>query len=187
MTTVSFKTRYCVGEVAKSEDTTYDVVVKGTMLDVVPSGEVHYMAANPCDRRASFSGSGLPFHCAEQAFDETPNKGVVKLRGNYFEVPILFPNSYYVQLGRQLIPPTLFLMYDNANGDEHIVRIKLGDPVPYRFLEYPSQFTLGRNDATFYHAHHNLPVRGQEQLLKDSAYPNKNKMDADFWGLKPAL
>lgn len=185
----TFQTRYCSGEIYEinNKDKKFDIIVKGTMLDTIPSGEIRYLAASPCDRRASFTGSGFPFHNAEQAFMDSPNKGIVRLQGNHFEIPLLFPNSYYVQVGRELVPPTLFLMYDGQNGDERVVRIKLGDPVPYRFLGYPSQFTMGRNDASFYHAHHNLPVRSQEQVLLDSAYPNKNKMSKDFWGLKPAL
>lgn len=187
MTRTTFKTRYCSGEVSVLDGVKYDILVKGTMTEVVPNGEIRYLAASPCDRRASFSGSGFPFHSAQQAFQETPTRGIIKLQGNSFEVPMLFPNSYYIQVGRELIPPTLFLMYDNAKGEEHVVRIKLSDPIPYRFLGYPSQFTMGRNDASFYHAHHNLPVRSQEQVLLDSAYPSKNKMSHDFWGLKPAL
>lgn len=189
MYTTTFATRYCNGEIDSytKSDKKYDIIVKGTMVDVVPSGEIRFIAASPCDRRASYTGSGLPFHSAEQAFLDSPNRGIIKVQGNYFEIPLLFPNSYQIRLGRELVPPTLFLMYDDIAGNVRVVRIKLGDPVPYRFLGYPSQFTLGRNDASFYHAHHNLPVRSQEQVLRDGAYPGKNKMSEDFWGLRPAL
>ena len=30
-----------------------------------------------------------------------------------------------------------------------------------------------------------LPVRTQEQVLRDSGYPEDNKMHDDFWGLRP--
>ena len=184
-----FSTLYCNGEIV--EDTQkiskYDIVVKGTMTEPVENGQIRYLAASPADRRASYSGSGFPFHNPEQAFLDSPNRGIIELIGNAFEIPLLFPNSYYIQLGRELIPPTLFIYYNNQSGEKRIIEIKLSDPIPYRLLGYPSQFTLGRNGADFYHAHHNLPVRSQEQVLRDSAYPSINKMDEDFWGLRPAL
>jgi hypothetical protein len=186
----TFSTIYCSGEIVEvsSKTLNYDIVVKGVLTEVVPSGEIKFIAASPADRRASYTGSGFPFHNMEQAFMESPNRGTIKLNGNAFEIPLLFPNAYYIQLGRELIPPTLFLTYENGlEGKNRVIEIKLSDPIPYRLLGYPSQFTLGRNGADFYHAHHNLPVRSQEQVLRDSSYPNKNKMDPDFWGLKPAL
>lgn len=188
--TSRFSSLYCAGEILDqgNDDTSiWDVVVRGVIHDTVPSGTIRYMAASPADRRASYSGSGLPFHSAKQAMIDTPSKGTLKLRANTFEVPLLFPNSYYINLGNQLIPPTLFLSYENASGDNKVINIKLSDPIPYRLLGYPCDFTQARSGADFYHAHHNLPVRSQEQVLRDSAYPDKNKMSADFWGLKPAL
>lgn len=184
-----FSTLYCHGEIQEDtqKSSKYDIVVKGAMTEPVENGQIRYLAASPADRRASYSGSGFPFHNAEQAFIDSPNRGIVELVGNTFEIPLLFPNSYYIQLGRELIPPTLFIYYNNQSGEKRIIEIKLSDPIPYRFLGYPAQFTLGRNGADFYHAHHNLPVRSQEQVLRDSAYPSENKMDSDFWGLRPAL
>ncbi len=185
---MKFSTLYCKGEIYDNyKHSSYDILVKGTMTEPVENGQIRYLAASPADRRASYSGSGFPFHNAEQAFLESPNKGVVDLIGNTFEIPLLFPNSYYIQLGRELIPPTLFVYYNNQSVEKRIVEIKLSDPIPYRLLGYPAQFTLPRKGADFYHAHHNLPVRSQEQVLRDSAYPSVNKMNEDFWGLKPAL
>jgi hypothetical protein len=73
--------------------------------------------------------------------------------------------------------------YENSSGKEQVQEILVDDQVPYRFLQFPSQ----RNDATFYHAHHNLPVRTQEQVLRDGQYPSDHKMSNDYWGLRPAL
>jgi hypothetical protein len=66
---------------------------------------------------------------------------------------------------------------------EQIIAILLDNQIPYRFLQFPPQ----RRDANFYHAHHNLPVRTQEQVLRDGQYPQSKKMSNDFWGLRPAL
>ena len=39
----------------------------------------------------------------------------------------------------------------------------------------------------FYHCHRNqLPIRGQEQILRDRGYPDVNVMPKNFWGLKPS-
>ena len=169
------------------EQDTFDVVIKGVITDAVIGNEVRYIAASPADRRASFTGSGLPFHSEKQAFEGTPNKGRITLNANTFEIKLLFPNSYYVELGNKLVPPTLYVHYTTGNSEERMVSIKLSDPIPYRLLGYPKDFTQPRTGPTFYHAHHNLPVRSQEAILRDSAYPSKNKMSEDFWGLKPAL
>jgi hypothetical protein len=54
-------------------------------------------------------------------------------------------------------------------------------------LSYPMQNTLPRKDAMFYKYGWLMPVRTQEQILRDSAYPDENKMASNFWGLKPPL
>jgi hypothetical protein len=180
----SFSSAYCRGSVEYPVNgKEYDVVVKGVITDTVKDNVVRYIAASPADRRSSFTGSGLPFHSEKQAFDVTPNRGMVNLNGKAFEIALVFPNAYYIDLGGKLVPPSLYLHFSDARGDDRTVSIKLGDPIPYRMLGNPST----KRDASFYHAHHNLPVRSQEQVLLDSAYPSKNKMAADFWGLKPAL
>lgn len=190
----TFVHAYCKGTIERVTDRTYpyDIVIKGTIENALPNSEIRYVAASPADRRATYTGSGLPFHNEKQAFDNTPNSGKTRLSGISFKIPLLFPNAYHVDLGNQLIPPTLYINYIDSNNQNQTagqtVAIKLGDPIPYRFLEYPSQpFTQTRNGATFYHAHHNLPVRTQEQVLRDSQYPAKNIMAPDFWGLRPAL
>lgn len=182
-----FASQYAQGSF-KSTGYSGEVIVRGVILDSVKNDEISYLAASPTDRRASFSGSGLPFPNQTHAFENTPNKGKILLKGNAFEFTILYPNSYYVELGRKLIQPTVYIQYYTPDNIKRVITIDVGTVVPYRTLEYPRQYTLARNDATFYHAHHNLPVRTQEQIMRDSAYPSTSlKMDKDFWGLKPAL
>lgn len=183
-----FSTLYCNGEITPlNENDKHDIVVSGMIHDTIKDNVVHFIAANPIDRRTSFNGSGFPYANSEQAFEGTPNKGFIQSSLGSFKIPLLFPNSFYTDLGNSLIPPCLFLKWTSFGGEERQVTIKLGEPVPYRFLSYPMEYTMARNDATFYHAHHNLPVRTQEQVFKDSIYPHTNKMHTDYWGLKPAL
>ncbi len=183
-----FSTIYCNGEITQSdENDKHDIVVSGMIHDTIKDNIVYFLASNPLDRRTSFNGSGFPYANPEQAFEATPNKGTVQATMGSFKIPLLFPNSFYVNLGNNLIAPSLFLKWTTFSGEERHATIKLGNPVPYRFLQYPKEYTLARIDATFYHAHHNLPVRSQEQVFKDSIYPSINKMHEDYWGLKPAL
>lgn len=189
MTITRFSDLYCSGNIVYDHSNTskYDVFVKGIIHDVIKDGKLYYIAANPIERRTSFSGSGFPFANKSQAFENTPTKGMLNVTNNNFQIPLLFPNSFHTNLGNDLIPPSLFLKWTSINGDERVVSIKLSDPIPYRFIEYPKHFTMARNGATFYHAHHNLPVRTQEQIFIDGVYPHKNKMSEDYWGLRPAL
>jgi len=184
-----FTTLYCHGEITPVEDNDNksDIVVSGMIHDAIKGNVVHFLASNPMERRSSFTGSGFPYANSEQAFEGTPNKGSLQNIAGAFRIPLLFPNSFYTDVGNSLIPPSLFLKWTSFSGEERRATIKLGDPVTYRFLSYPKEYTMPREDATFYHAHHNLPVRSQEQVFKDSVYPHENKMAEDYWGLKPAL
>ncbi len=180
-TTITFKNPYCGGTVRKNGNGT--VTVECTFEDGSVHNEIKYIAARPADRRASYSGSGFPYPNKQQAFDNTPTKGTLKLTGHAFQLTFPIPNSYYANLGNKLVLPTLFISYNNASGKHQVIEIVVDDQLPYRFLQFPYQ----RGDATFYHAHHNLPVRTQEQVLRDAEYPSSGKMANDYWGLKPAL
>lgn len=159
-----------------------DVSIAGKIHDNVPSGFIRYLAANPPEYRVTFSGSGLPFANRSQAFENTANHGACKLddQGN-FVINIAFPNSYYLNLGSVLVPPTVYIYYIDSSETERMVPIKISEGVPYRTLTYPQE----RRNVEFYEGGWELPVRTQEQILRDSGYPCMNKHDAEFWGLKP--
>lgn len=183
----TFETVFCVGEYYPVKDEQYDMVVVGTIKEQVKNNTVYYSAANPPDYRATYTGSGLPFANQAMAFENSPNKGKAQLIDGNFEIKLMYPNSYYVGLGTVMIQPTVFLEYFTNDGKKRNTSIKLSDGIPYRMLTYPMSFTLARKDAMFYNNHHHLPVRSQEQVLRDSAYPSVNRMPDNFWGLKPAL
>ena len=156
-----------------------NVHISGSIDDNVMNGMIQYVAAAPIERRATYTGSALPFATSAQALDNTPNKGSVELlRNNTFSISIKMPNSYYINLGTNLVPPTLYIMY---NEGKKVISIKLADPVPYRTLTYPSS----RVNCLFYDGLDKLPVRTQEQILHDSAYPSDLKQHSNFWGSKP--
>ena len=47
----------------------------------------------------------------------------------------------------------------------------------------PPPSSAPRCSSIFYSGRNKLPVRTQEQILRDSSYPCINKMPDNFWGL----
>jgi hypothetical protein len=86
------------------------LTVEGTLNNPVDNEYVEYIAASPPDSLQSFSGSGLPFASAQQAFDNTPTRGSLKT-SKVFRLQIVEPNSYYTDLGTRLVGPTLYIRY----------------------------------------------------------------------------
>lgn len=162
-----------------------NIMIKGNINESVKDFSIMYSACSPVDKRTSLSGSGLPYANAEMAFGNSPNKGIIQLgQDNSFNIVMQMPGSYYEHLGTILIGPTVFLRYNNGVSDINI-DIPIAHPVPYRLLSYPSEFTRLRDGADFYS--NKLPVRSQEKILRDSAYPDMNVMAENFWGLKPPM
>ena len=157
------------------------ITVKGKINGPVASLKIKYIAAAPANYSASFTGSGLPFPSFAFATDDTPNKGEAQLdHMNEFKFTIAMPNSYYGALGTVLVPPTVYVLYEAESKVVRRVAIKLEEPIPYRTLTYQN----GRTSAEFYNIP--LPVRSQEQILRDSAYPvDSTLIPANHWGLKP--
>lgn len=182
--THTFSEDACSGKVVSKDN--YTVYIHVKINERVPSQKVFYIAASPTEHRTSYSGSGLPFVSPTQAFENTPNQGIIDIdSNNEFQVVLRTPNSYYAGLGSQYIPPTLYLSYNNGFVNK-LVSIKLSHGIPYRTLTYVSH-PVPRSSPSFYEGLQSLPVRTQEQILKDSAYPAKNVMHSNFWGLKPPL
>ena len=159
--------------------------IVGTLNEYPDDGRIYYVAACPNESRSSWMGSGLPFSTKDQAFDGTPNEGYATVNPNSreFEISLVEPGSYYVGLGTVLVPPFVSLtFFYNKNKVQTVV--PLGDPVPFRMLTYPMQFTAPRDSPIFYTSKEVWP-RTQEQILRDSAYPNT--MPENFWGTRPPV
>ena len=165
--------------------------IKGIVKDPYKSLTINYWASDPVEYKYSFSGSGLPFSNKEQAYDNKINIGSVKVKKSMFNFKIKVPNSYYINLGSKLIKPLLHITVCGTNNYE---TIKINDGIPYRFLNHPANIDYKSNLVKIYKPSgpnfyvNKLPIRTQEQILRDSAYPiNTDKMPDNFWGLKPAL
>jgi hypothetical protein len=146
---------------------------------------IKYTASSPPTYNSNFSGSGLPFPNEFVAFENSPNKGVAEVINGNFNFSLLYPNSYYTNMGTVYVPPQVKLMLvdrDNKSLNNSIT-INLGEGIPFRTLTWPVQRNWNQGPE-FYNIK-NLPVRSQYQILLDSAYPSTNKMPKNFWGSTP--
>lgn len=156
-----------------------ELKIKSTLK--IDANKVDYIAAKPPDFRTSFSGSALPFYNEEQAYENTPTKGSVILNNNVGIIRFQKPNSYYVDLGNVFVKQHVQLHY-TINNKKNVLNVKLSDGIPYRSLTYPSQ----RTSASFYDSLWGLPVRSQETIIRESAYPVDDDVHyMDFWGPRP--
>lgn len=172
----------CEGLVLDSGDGEY--TVKGTM-NSLGNSTIMYWAPNPPTYCSSYSGSGLPYPNPNIAYENTPNRGVVKTSNGKFEFKLRYPNSYYIGLGSVYVKPVCHIkICDDKKSKIHT--IELGHGIPFRMLTYQqTPFTISRDSPNFYKGGFELPVRTQEQVLRDSGYPEENKMPNNFWGLRP--
>ena len=181
----SFDNLSCVGTV--NYGSVGDIMVKGRVKQTgnLPlNGKMIYWAPAPPDYRSSMSGSGLPFSNYNSAYENTHNKGMVQLTNGQFNFKIYYPNAYYAELGTKYIAPQIMFKVctDGIGQGAPIHAIQLDNGIPYRMLSYPKNYGV-----LFYDGLDKLPIRSQETIIRDSAYPSKNIMPANHWGLKPPM
>jgi hypothetical protein len=171
----------------KLQDQTVSYEVAGSIRDTVTIQRLSYLASAPRQHITSWSGSGLPFANPLQAFQNTPNSGVVDLdKGNRFVFHVECPNSFYTGLGKTLIPPTAYMYYSSSDGTLKTAFVKLDDSVPFRTLTHPPE----RTSVLFYENVYRLPVRNQEDILLSGKYPwdeSHRPEITSFWGLRPSM
>lgn len=172
----------CKGVVLDSGKGEY--VVKGYIQTLSSNATILFWAPNPPTYNASYSGSGLPYPNAEIAFENTPNRGAVKTEGGNFEFRVRYPNAYYAGLGSIYIEPSVYIKVCENGSDENIYTVRLGNGIPFRMLTHPQSHAniSSRKDNSFYKGRNELPIRTQEQILRDSGYPDQNTMPSNFWG-----
>ena len=181
-----FNKELCEGIIENRGDG--NIEITGKLKVSLASAKVIYWAANPPDYNTSFSGSGLPYPNPEMASQNTKNIGAVVAKNGVFKVKLYYPNAYYVALGSLYVPPHIHLKICEEGYDKYF-SIKIGAGVPYRTLTHPAPPSLNfRVDPTFY-INERLTVRSQEQILRDSGYPNYNtippEIPTNFWGKRP--
>jgi len=172
----------CEGNVMNEGEGEY--LVKGK-LKGVGNKTILFWAPNPPTYNSSYTGSGIPYANADMAYDNTPNRGMVKTTNGKFEFKVKYPNSYYIGLGTLTVEPCCHIKIC-GDKSEKIHTIKLGNGIPFRMLTYPPLTDeKPRKNTLFYKETYEGPLRTQEKILRDSTYPEKNKMPDNFWGLKP--
>jgi len=167
-----------------------NVVVQGTLKEGRADSKIMFFAANPAEEnKQSFSGSGLPYPNPDIAFHNTSNVGAVNAVNGKFTIRLNYPNSYYVGIGSLYIPPHIHLKLCEPGFENKIHSIKLGDGIPYRTLTHPAPPSLNFRVSPMFYNNPDLPVRSQEQILRDSSYPVYDtippKIPDNFWGLRP--
>lgn len=94
---------------------------------------INYWAANPVERRYSYSGSGLPYPNPESAYEETPNRGKLQLDdAGGFSIKLMHPSGYYIRQGKILVKPHVNFQID---GNDRIYTVNIADNMPYRSLK----------------------------------------------------
>lgn len=172
----------CTGEILDNGNG--NLVIRGTVKSKTPNPLITFWAPNPPNYRTSYSGSALPYPNPTIAYENTPNQGSIYATNRQFEVKIKYPNSYYSGMGNIYMQPHIHFKVCEDGCNSEVYSIKLGEGTPFRLLTYPSPpETAPRCSSMFYYGRDRQPVRTQEQILVDSAYPTENKMPKNFWGL----
>jgi hypothetical protein len=94
---------------------------------------VFLIAPNSASKTASYSGTGLPFPCADIAFEGSPNIYEVDSSGT-IDTVFSYPNSYYTVANKKKINSSVFAIIETTDGQQQFVRFELKDIYPLRTL-----------------------------------------------------
>jgi hypothetical protein len=160
------------------------VNLNGNINDTI-KGPIYYLAAATAGKNVY--SDGLPFPNKEIAFSKTSNRGeIITGKGGSFNITMKTPNSYYLneKTDNNMISPEVMLKYNNGK-EEKVIRVKVAEPIPFRYQHYPP----AREDIqySFYKDGWTMPVRTQEQIIRDAEYPPTNTPYSNYWGLKPPM
>lgn len=135
-----------ISKINENDNNLYNVTGK-VKIESNDNLKIIYWAANPADYNTSFNGSGLPYPNPEIAYQNTKNIGSVYLNGDTYSFNILFPNSYYTNLGTTYNEPRVHIKLCSNNGNVYDIQtIILKNPIPYRSLAYAApNLTIERN------------------------------------------
>jgi hypothetical protein len=178
----TFNNQHCSGNMTRTQNG--DIMISGR-VNTMGVTKLMYWAAAPPTYSTSFSGSGLPYANPLQAYDRTPNRGTIQLKGNTFQFTIKYPNAYYVGLGSLYVPPHVNIKLCDNNNCGESVSLVVDEGIPFRTLTYPAPPSNKPRNSPLFYCEPSHGARSQEQILRESGYPNQNKMPSNFWGKKP--
>jgi hypothetical protein len=127
---LNFKWDTCKGIIYSNKSGNFKI--KGTST----AGVLKYWAAAPNTCTYSVCGSGLPFPNEEIAYENTPNKGEIKVGSNgKFEIILKYPAGYYINGGEIYVPPHVNIKLCGSN-DNILTRIQLPVEPAFRSLGF---------------------------------------------------
>ena len=160
-------------------------IINGTVKGLIGAEHVKFWASAQPTYTTGLAGSGLPYPNEYEAFQNTPNQGVVKIHNRHFSFPLNYPNSYYTNMGRKYVNPQVKFQFCDGRGNKigNVQVLDLGNGIPFRSLTFSKKRDM--NNGPMWFCNNNLPVRSQEQILRDSGYPSTNTEPINFWGTMP--
>ena len=122
-------------------------VLTHSMAAMVPLKRlfVQWWAAAPMTRNSSYMGSGIPYPNEEVAFSQNHSSGVEPVVNGYYKFRLNYPNSYFVNLGTEFIPPSVHLqVVDEFNTELTPVHtISLAAPITLRDADIDRDWSSG--------------------------------------------
>ena len=117
----------------KTVDDCRNIHLTGIVYNRPMYKNVVFVANSPVDRKASYSGTGLPFPCADIAFEGSKNVAMVDNNG-IIDIKFSYPNSYYSVANKKKIISSVFLIIEPIDGQKEFIRFELDDLYPLRTL-----------------------------------------------------
>lgn len=139
--------------------------ISGNIKNPMMYDRMLLIAPNPIDRMTNYSGSGLPFPCADIAFENTPSKLLVSSTGA-FTAHFAYPNSFYMPNGKDKVLSSIFFSLTDKNNKTVHLRYELDDLNPLRTLVNRGS----RTGPEFYGAKdYLLPIATAENVMREYA------------------
>lgn len=138
--------------------------IEGVVFNRQLYKNVLLIAPNSMNKTASYSGTGMPFPCADIAFEGSPNMFSVDYDGVVNTV-FTYPNSYYTVGNKKKIVSSVFAVVEHLDGKTDYIRLQLKDLYPLRTLVDREAKQV--NGPEFYDLKHEiLPVDTAETVMK---------------------
>ena len=162
----------------KLETSVESIKISGK-VSVANAKKLYFKGPASPDYITSFTGAGLPYATRAMAYENTNIKGSIELPlSGEFEFNIKYPNAYYTNVGTDYQNPELLLDVEKNDGTKVSYLLKLGPGPPFRTLRHDKN----RTSPLYYDGRELLEITTQEQLLRNSGYPETNVMPSNFWG-----
>lgn len=162
--TMEFKNVFVNCNVVPADDYSY-IKITGRVANRGGYKSALLIAGNPIDKTASYSATGLPFPCADIAFEGTKNVYNIDSSGN-IDAVFTYPNSYYTVADKKKIVSSIFFILEYHDENKEFIRFELKDLYPLRSLVNREN----RIGPEFYSAKYDmLPIDTAEILMREYA------------------